>query len=390
MLSRLCNIPKQKSFFLFGPRQTGKTTLIRELFSGKRLWTLDLLAPGVSERYLADPAMFGRELLAKLKETPSLEVVFIDEVQRVPKLLDLVQNLLAEKKLQFILSGSSARKLRRGGANLLGGRAVERRLFPLTYSELGKEFDLQSVLRYGTIPGIVLGHSSDDKFDLLNAYVSTYLREEIQQEAIVRNVAGFISFLEVAAQQSGQILNFTGVGRDATLHARTVQTYYQILEDTLIGIRLPAYRRSVRRRLRVGAKFYLFDIGVLNSLERQLRSEPDVVRYGKLFEHFIVLDTYRLAKYLSGDAEIYYWRTRDDLEVDLVIEHKGKLIAAIEIKSSQRVTSEYLSGLRAFASEHPKVPCFVVARVPEPFELEGVTVLPWERYLLEIAAMLKD
>lgn len=353
------------------------------------MWLINLLKPGVSERYLSNPKLFYHEVLKRKGDNPLLHTIIVDEIQRVPELLNSVQLLMSESSLRFVLTGSSARKLKRGGANLLGGRAVERQIFPLTRQELGDRFELDQVLRFGTIPGIILEHSPDERTDLLNAYVSTYLREEIQQEAIVRNVPGFITFLEIAAQCSGELLNFAGVGRDAGLHGRTVQTYYQILEDTLIGVRLPAYRKSIRRRLRAGSKFYLFDIGVLNALERQVRSDPDVVRRGRLFEHFIVLETHRLARYLSGDAQLYYWRTRDDLEVDLIIENRGKVIAAVEIKSSSRVTAEHLSGLHAFGEEHPQVARFVAAQVDEPFELNGTTVLPWEKYLSEVVTWLK-
>lgn len=387
MLKRICNLPTSQSFFLFGPRQTGKTTLVNSFLEQDRSWSVNLLDRSVYLRYLANPNSFYLETKKRILDE-SLSYVFVDEIQKIPALLDEVQRLIHETKTKFILTGSSARKLKRTGANLLGGRALERHIFPFTRSELGANFDLDSVLRFGSLPSVILEQSSETRVDLLSAYVSTYLAEEIQQESLVRNLPGFVNFLEVAAQQSGELLNFSDVGRDAGLHARTTQTYYEILVDTLIGIRLPAYYRSVRKRLRVTPKFYLFDIGVLNALERQLRSEPDKNRYGRLFEHFIVLETHRLVNYLSPDGRIFFWRTKDDQEVDLLIENKGKLIAAIEIKSSTKVTKEYLSGLRSFSEEYPNVPCYAVARVPEAFNVDSVNVLPWEKYLKELQRWL--
>jgi predicted AAA+ superfamily ATPase len=381
MLRRMCNLPISNSFFLFGPRQTGKTTLIESFITGRRVWTVNLLDRTVFHRYLASPGQFYVEAKRKIIDE-QVEVVFIDEVQKIPALLDEVQRLMHEHATVFILSGSSARKLKREGANLLGGRAVSRNLFPLTQRELGERAALDELLRFGSLPSIILRPSTDERIDLLTAYVTTYLSEEIQQESLVRNLPGFLHFLEVAAQQSGELLNFSNVAREAQLQPRTVQSYYDILVDTLIGIKLQAYSKSVRRRLRSTPKFYLFDLGVLNALDRQLRSSPDATRRGRLFEHLIVLETDRMLRYLSVDGRIFFWRTKDDQEVDLLIENRGELIAAVEVKSSSVITPQYFSGLRAFAEEHPTVPRYIVADVPESFQLQGLaTVLPWREYL---------
>ena len=381
MLHRICNLPISISFFLFGPRQTGKTTLIESFIAGRRVWTVNLLDRTVFHRYLASPGQFYAEAKRKIIDE-RVEILFIDEVQKIPALLDEVQRLMHEHATVFILSGSSARKLKREGANLLGGRAVSRNLFPLTLHELGERATLDELLRFGSLPSIILRPSTDERIDLLTAYVTTYLSEEIQQESLVRNLPGFLHFLEVAAQQSGELLNFSNVAREAQLQPRTVQSYYDILVDTLIGIKLQAYSKSVRRRLRSTPKFYLFDLGVLNALDRQLRSSPDATRRGRLFEHLIVLETDRMLRYLSIDGRIFFWRTKDDQEVDLLIENRGELIAAVEIKSSSVITPQYFSGLRAFAEEHPTVPRYIVADVPESFQLQGLaTVLPWREYL---------
>jgi predicted AAA+ superfamily ATPase len=387
MLNRLCNLPKSHSFFLFGPRQTGKTTLINQFIADKRSWGINLLDREVYLRYISNPSLLYLEGKKRIEEE-KLEYIFIDEIQKVPALLDEVQRLIQETDTKLILTGSSARKLKRSSANLLGGRALERNIFPLTAKELANHFSLDEVLQFGSLPSIYNEKDETTKIDLLSSYISTYLVEEIQQESIVRNLPGFATFLEVVAQQSGQILNYASVGRDADLHGRTVQSYYQILVDTLIAVELKAYTRSVKKRLRKTPKFYLFDIGVLNALERQLRSNPDVIRLGKLFEHFIILETHRLTKYLSPDGRIFYWRTKDDQEVDLLIENKGQLIAAIEIKSSKKITKEYLGSLKAFADEYPSVPRYVVSNVPENYDLDGITVLNWKSYLIKLEKWL--
>ena len=315
MLHRFCNLPIEHSFFLFGPRQCGKTTLILSYLekltqvNPSSCWAINLLESKTYLRYVADPSLFRSEILERYNNfNQTLGIVFVDEIQL----------LMDTTPIKFILTGSSARKLKRGGANLLGGRAIEKHIFPLIFDEAGEQiYDLAQVLRWGSLPSVLLYPDQALRLELLSAYISVYLKEEIQQEAVVRNIPGFVNFLEVAAQQSGQLLNFTAIARDTNLNTRTVQTYYQILEDTLIGIRLLAYKRSVRRRLSHAPKFYIFDLGVLNALERQLESDPDVVRFGKLFEHFIVLETYRLARYLSPFNQVFFWRTKDGLEVDL-------------------------------------------------------------------------
>jgi predicted AAA+ superfamily ATPase len=382
MILRFCKLPVNQSFFLFGPRQTGKTTLNETFISSRPHWSVNLLNRALVLRYLAKPGQFYAEAKRKILDE-AIEILFIDEVQKVPELLDDVQRLLHEHpNVVFILSGSSARKLKREGVNLLGGRAVSRHLFPLTYREMQGRIPLEDLLKYGSLPGIILKMSENDRVDLLGGYVTTYLTEEIQQESLVRNLPGFLNFLEIAAQQSGELLNYSNVARDARLQPRTVQSYYEILTDTLVGVTLQAYSKSARRRLRTTPKFYLFDLGVVNALERQLRSTPDSVRRGKLFEHFIFLETYRTIKYTSSDGRCYFWRTKDGQEVDLLIENRGNLIAAVEIKSSSVITPQYFSGLRAFSDEYPHIPRYIVADVQEAFQLDNLaTVLPWSEYL---------
>lgn len=277
----------------------------------------------------------------------------------MPALLDEVHGLIERGGVRFVLTGSSARKLRRGGANLLAGRAVSLRLHPLVVEEHGQQFDLERALRTGALPPVVAAEDEDARV-LLRDYAETYLREEILAEAVVRNLGGFARFLDVAAAQCGELLNTAAVARDVAVSVRTVADYYQILEDTLIGFRLEGYRRSVRKRLVAHPRFYLFDTGITNALNRRLTGALDPVTRGRLFEQWLVLECRRLIDYAASETRLFFWRTNHGAEVDLLVEKHGRLLAAVEIKSSRRVTGADLEGLRSFADEHPDVPRFVV------------------------------
>lgn len=267
MIKRWLKPPEKASFFLFGPRQTGKSTLIGETLKDS-FWVVDLLLSEPFSKYSKYPGLFRKEALQKI-EKENAGTIFVDEIQRVPALLNEIQFLMDKKKIQFILTGSSARKLRKGGANLLGGRAVERFLFPFIFFEIEQGFELEDILRFGSLPSIY-GKSCQDKTDLLKAYTEIYLREEIQAEGIVRNLGGFSRFLDIAASQFGELVSFSNIARECQLPTRTVQSYYEILEDTLIGFRLAPWRKSLRKRLSGHPKFYLFDLGVTNAVNRHL------------------------------------------------------------------------------------------------------------------------
>lgn len=376
MIKRLINIPLRQSFFLLGARQTGKTTLVSELFRGRegRVRFISLAEEDKYFAYLKDPSRLRRELERDL-ERNMLDEVCIDEVQRVPALLNEVQSLIDRFSCRFILTGSSARKLKRGGANLLGGRALIRELFPLTAVELGVDFDLEKALSFGTLPRVWQAESNELRRDLLDAYVRLYLREEIQAEGLVRNLPAFSRFLDVAAQHSGELLNYAAIGSDVGLPGRTIQSYFELLEETLVAIRLPPFERSVRRRLRKHDKIYFFDTGVLNALQQTISSASSPLLRGRLFEHFIILETKRLLSYARAEVTSCFWRTKDDDEVDLVLTRSGDPVLACEIKSSKNITPIALKGLRSFASEHPHVDCIVVAPVDRSFVLENVEVL---------------
>lgn len=385
MINRMCKLPDNKSFFLFGPRQTGKTTLVHATFKEK-VWEIDLLLSETFFKYSKYPQQMRLEALEKI-EKEGIQRIFIDEIQRVPQLLNEVHFLIEKTGCRFLLTGSSARKLRRGGVNLLAGRAVTRHLFPFVYEEIKSDFSLRQILQFGSLPA-VFEYSREDKIDTLRSYTETYLREEIQAEGIVRNLGNFSRFLDLAASQFGELVSFTAIGRECHVATRTVQSYYGILEDTLIGLRLEPWTRSLRKRLVAHPKFYLFDLGVTNCLNRQLTAPPDPMRAGRLFEQFIVLETHRMLHYLHSEASLYFWRTNHGAEVDLLIEKHGKFVGAFEIKYSTRITGSHLSGLRAFRDEHPDVPLHVIARVDQPYRIDNVHIMPWINYLDNIAKYL--
>ena len=381
MIPRICDLPSNRSFFLFGPRQTGKSTLVNAAFPSE-VWKIDLLMTDQFLKYSKHPHLLRIEALEKI-EKQGIRRIFVDEIQRIPELLNEVHFLIENTGCRFLMTGSSARKLRKGGINLLAGRAVQRRLFPFVYKEIADTFSLDEVLRFGTLPA-VYGRSREEKFDILNSYSETYLREEIQAEGLVRNLGGFSRLLDLAAGQCGELISFTSIGRDCHVATRTVQAYYDILEDTLISIRLQPWRKSIKKRMVSHAKFYLFDLGITNSLIRQLTAPPDPVRRGRLFEQFIILETYRLLHYRQSEACIYFWRTNHGAEVDLIIEKYGKIIGAFEIKSRSHITGAHLTGLRSFRAEYPDVPLHVIAMVEDSYRIEDVLVVSWKRYLEEL------
>jgi predicted AAA+ superfamily ATPase len=385
MINRIVDIPKASSFFLLGARQTGKSTLAQSLL-GRASWSVDLLESDLFLRYVRAPDLFRREAEEKISKR-NVRTIFIDEVQRLPELLNEVHLLIEKHRCQFVLSGSSARKLRRGGTNLLAGRAVERFLFPFVYAEIAGSFELESALRFGTLPAIH-GRPASEQIDVLGTYANTYLREEIQQEGLVRNLGGFSRFLDLAAAQCGELVNFSAFGRECGLPTRTVQSYYDILEDTLIGCRLEPWTRSARKRLVAHQKFYLFDTGVTNAVNRRLTAAPDPALRGRLFEQLMVLETFRMRSCLRSEARLFYWRTNAGAEVDLLIEKHGRLLGAFEIKGSKRIAGANLSGLRSFHDDHPQVPLAIICDAAEPYVLDGVRVLPWKDFFEELPEIL--
>jgi uncharacterized protein len=385
-VSRICSIPDKKSFFLFGPRQTGKSTLVRSLANAKT-WSVDLLQSEVYQSFSKNPALFRLQAIAKI-EAQQIDTIVLDEIQRVPELLNEVHHLLElHPSIRCIMLGSSARKLRRGGVNLLAGRAVERYLSPFVYREVATDFDLESVLRFGSLPPI-WGRPIAERIDLLQTYVHTYLEEEIRAEGLARAIGPFARFLDVAAASAGEVINLSNVSRECAVPLKTVSNYYAILEDTLVGFRLAPWTRSVRRRMAAHPKFFLFDLGVVNAINKHLTAGLDPRSFGRLFEQFIIVETERMRSLRISEASLYYWRTAAGAEVDLIIGKHGKLTGAFEIKSLVNVSGADLRGLRAFRAAEPDVPCMLICQAPEPFTLDGITVMPWKTYLQRLADWL--
>lgn len=384
MLQRSIRLPPRGSVLILGPRQTGKSTFVKMSLPVKS-WSIDLLRHDDYLKYSKSPSTLGLEVEERARR--GVRVVFIDEVQKVPALLDEIHSLVERLPVRFVLTGSSARRLRRGGANLLAGRAALMHMHPLTAHEIGDSFDLERVLRLGSLPPVVTSSDSRAR-ELLRTYADTYLREEVQAESLVRNLGGFARFLDVAAAQSGELLNVSAVSRDAGVAARTVQEYFQILEDTLIGFRLQAWRRSVRARLVAHSRFYFFDTGVTNALNHRLTAAVDRAARGRLFEQWLVLECRRLIDHARSETQLSFWRTNHGAEVDLLVERHGKLVAAIEVKTALRVAGADLSGLHAFAAENPGVPRFVVTPDATPHRLQGVLVTNWREFFQAFRKMV--
>jgi len=381
MFHRNLNISKSNSFILLGPRGTGKSTYIRELLP--TCFEVDLLDASTARLLLNNPS----RLLEMVDELPErTEWVFIDEVQKIPELLDLVHLLIERKKLKFALSGSSARKLKRGGANLLAGRAFVHYLFPLTSIELGTSFSLEHALHWGTLPKLTSLTSDSDKIRFLDSYVHTYLKEEILEEQLIRKLEPFNRFLEVAAQCNGDVINYSRVANDIDSDPNTVRSYYEILEDTLIGLRLPAFHRSLRKRQGGKPKFYLFDLGVKRSLDNSLRSTLPIGGndFGKLFESFIINEFFRLNSYYDCGYKFSYLRVDENQEIDLIIDTPNKETILVEIKSVSDIKERHLSSLLHFGDDFKDSKKFCLSTDPNPRQSEGVHILPWQEGIRRI------
>lgn len=400
MLPRTCTLPESLYYFLLGPRQTGKSTLIQSILP-QDSFTLNLLHRDRFLELSKDPSVLRREVDAWLAPSrDTRRVLFIDEIQRLPVLLDEVHDLIERyPNLQVILTGSSARKLKRSGVNLGGGRLLENHLFPFTYEELGAAFQLEPVLRFGTLPALFVTETRGDRVqaqrrsdaecrDILRAYVSLYLKEEVQEEALTRNIGNFSRFLDVAAAQNGEVLNVSNIARECSVNRKTVASYFFILEDTLIGFPLLPWRKSVRKRLGVHPKFYFFDIGVVNAINQSLTDPIHPQLRGRLFEHFLILETHRLCVYRKSEARLFYWRTNTGAEVDLVIAKHGHPIAACEFKSGRSATHGPFSGLASFAADYPDVPRYVVAEIERPQLVGQVRIIPWKEYFQLLSGLL--
>lgn len=338
-----------EAMFLFGGRQTGKSTLLKERFP-KAVY-IDLLKSDLRNRFKQHPEEFRESFLRYPPET----LVIVDEIQKVPDLLDEVHWLMVEKGLWFILSGSSARKIKRSGANNLGGRAIPETLFPLVSAEI-PDFDLDRAVQNGMIPRHYMVANARNR---MRAYIDLYLKEEIIEEALVQNVDEFIRFMEVAAIMDGEILNYENVASDCEVSANTVKAYYKILVETLLGFEVPAYRKVIKRKLYKSPRFYYFDVGIANHLTKRYHLAPRTPEYGHAFEHLIMQEIRAYLGYTGSEEELTYWHTYENLEVDAVI---GDARVAIEIKSTDHVDHDDKKGVMEFAKEHPETKQILVSR----------------------------
>ncbi len=378
MLKRELNLSKTHSYFIFGARQTGKTTLVRCSFNEAALKIYNLLLTREYARFAANPGTIREEILA-LPTTVSH--VLIDEVQKVPDILNEIQALIDEGVPQhFILTGSSARKLRRVKANLLGGRAWSFNLFPLTVHELDREVNLSECLSYGTLPLNITTPDSLVKSENLRSYIDVYLKEEIEAEAISRNIGGFIRFLQVAAQANGEQLNYSNVGRDVGMSSVTTKEYFKILDDTLIGMFLFPFAYSERKKHKTSPKFYFFDTGVLRALQGRLSVdvEPRSFEFGNYFETWVINEVVRISSYLRKDLRLSFLRTANNVEVDLIIQTPRDQIYAVEIKSKETpISLDFESGFAAIKKIAPRVRCLCVCTGKSARIVDGYEVLPY-------------
>ena len=357
-----------ESLFLWGARQTGKSTLLKMLFPEAVYF--DLLQSDVFERYQKSPTQFREVVLA----TPSGATVIVDEIQKIPSLLDEIHWLIVHHKTRFILSGSSPRKIIRSGANLLGGRAIRYELYPLLSVEI-PDFDLQRALNNGLLPRHYLAGNAKK---LISAYIGSYLRDEIIAEAKIRNISAFNAFLEAAAFSNGEMVNYTNIASECGVSSTTVKEYFQILEDTLIGRFVPSFQKKPKRRVILAPKFYYFDVGIANYLLKRGQIELGSEAFGSAFEHFIYQELYAHSHYSDHNYAISYWRTTSQIEVDFIL---GDHEVAIEVKGSNNVQTRHLKGLRSFSEEYTVKKLIVVSNDPQARVIGAISVLPWKLFL---------
>lgn len=369
------NLPPHQSAFLWGPRKTGKSTYLRQAFS--KSLTFDFLKTDVFFEFSKDPSRFREQILAQESDLLRHPII-LDEVQKIPQVLDEVHHLIEQKGLQFILCGSSARKLRRGKANLLGGRAWRYEMYPLIFPEL-KQFNLLRALNQGLIPSHYLAENAKKS---LVAYVQDYLKEEVFEEGLTRNIPAFSRFFDAVGYSHGELTNYTNIARDCGVDVKTVKEYYQILVDTFLGYFLePFKKRKSRQVITRASKFYLFDVGVAGSITKRQINEERGEQFGRALEHFIFLEIIAYRSYRDKDIDIHFWRTKSGKEVDFVL---GEGEVALEVKGASRIGHGDVRGLLAFRDEHsPKQMILISTEKAERIH-QGIRILPWKNFLHEL------
>jgi uncharacterized protein len=361
---------EEESLFLWGARQSGKTTLLKAKFPDALF--IDLLQSNEYEQLLRNPSLLRERVLAFPKE----KVIVIDEVQRLPNLLNEVHWLMENRGNRFILCGSSPRKIIHSGENLLGGRALRYHLYPLVSAEIN-DFDLARAINQGTLPRHYL---SSIPAKLNSAYIGNYLKDEILAEARIRNIAAFSSFFEAAAFSNGEIVNYQNIASDCGVSAKTVKDYFTILQETLIGHFVPSFQKRPKRRVILAPKFYFFDLGITNYLLKRGTISMEGELFGKAFEHFIFLELLAHSSYSDLHYPIHYWRTASGLEVDFII---GNQIA-LEVKGKKNITAKELKNLKQFAEEYPEFRLILVSNESWPRQHENITILPWKDFLSQL------
>lgn len=358
----------RESIFLWGARQTGKSTLLKERYPKTLLF--DLLLSDLFERLQRNPSLLREIVMAE----PATDPVIIDEIQRIPALLNEVQWLMVNHGTRFILSGSSPRKILHTGANLLGGRALRYELYPLIYQEI-PDFNLVRALNHGLLPRHYL---SDRPEKLISAYIGNYLHDEIMAEAKIRKMASFSSFLEAAAFSNGETVNFTNIASDCGVSSPTVRDYFQILDETMIGRFLPSFQKKPKRRVTQAPRFYYFDIGIANYLLKRKSIVRGSEAFGRTFEHFIYNEIWAHSNYTGLNYPISYWRTSSGMEVDFIL---GDHQVAIEVKGTDQANPRHFKGLTRFAEEYKVDRLILVSNDPSPRKIGSIWVLPWQHFL---------
>lgn len=361
------------SFFLFGPRGTGKSTWLRMKYQSSALY-LDLLSPELFRTYMAKP----ERLIELIEGNPDKKIVIIDEIQKVPSLLDIIHQIIEiNKNTRFILTGSSSRKLKRTGVDLLAGRVVYKTLHPFMAKELGEDFSFDYAMKYGLVPLVT---NSPNPYETLQAYITLYLNEEVKMEGLVRNIGDFSRFLEIISFSNGSILNLSDIARESQVGRKAVEGYISILEDILLAYKLPVFSKKAKRQLISHPKFYFFDAGVYRTIRPSGPLDNPHEIDGITLENLVMQHLVAWNAYSLNRNKLYYWRTKSGVEVDFVI-YGAEIIAAIEVKNAKTIRSNDLKGLKAFLTDYPSASCFYVYRGHEKLKIDDILCLPVEYFL---------
>lgn len=378
MYSRIIQFPEDSSFFLFGPRGTGKSTWLKAVYPKALIF--DLLKASTFNTLLAAP-----DRLESMIPNNFENRVIIDEVQKIPALLNEVHRLIEKKKIKFILTGSSARKLKRSEVNLLAGRALTYFMHPLTVGELKEDFELSRSLQFGHLPHT---YNIQNPKKYLESYITTYLKEEVQQEGLTRNLGAFRRFLETASFSQGSVLSYAEISRECSVHRKVIESYFTILEDLLIGIRLPVFTKKAKRKMIAHSKFYFFDTGVYQILRPKGPLDSVEEIGGSALETLVFQELRALNDFLQLGYKIFFWHTAGHQEVDFIL-YGDKGIIAIEVKSTKTVTSKHLKGLRLFLNDYPMAKAYCVYGGEEPLYFDKIEVVPVRRFLKDLPKILE-